>query len=339
MLQLVADWQLGHLITSPALESERETGWVQATFYLGLARLASTSKNPKYFRVIRQLGDRNHWRLGPRLYHADDQLIGQVYVAAFDHYHDPHMIKPMMEQFDQVLVNTPATELTFNETGRCQQRWCWCDALFMAPATWMAISRITGKRRYRDFANSEFLATKEFLLDQDERLFYRDSRFFDQRGSDGEKVFWSRGNGWVFAGLINILRELPHNYPARNHYESLFIEMADKLLTLQRPDGFWPASLLSQPTSRVAESSGTAFFTYGIASGINLGLLDRRRFEKVALRGWNALVGAVNAEGRLGRVQQPSDRPGDVDVNDSQFYGSGAFLLAGSAIKSMLYSQ
>src|SRR5262245_11943656 len=238
-LQLVADWQLGHLIRSPALQSEQETGWVQATFYLGLASLASTSKNPKYLRVIRQFGHRNHWRLGPRLYHADDQLIGQVYAAAFDHYRDPHMIKPMMEQFDQVLVNAPATELTFDETGRCQQRWCWCDALFMAPATWMAISRITGKRRYRDFANSEFLATKEFLLDQYECLFYRDSRFFDQRGSDGEKVFWSRGNGWVFAGLINILRELPHNYPSRNRYESLFIEMADKLLTLQRPDGFW----------------------------------------------------------------------------------------------------
>ena len=168
---------------------------------------------------------------------------------------------------------------------------------------------------------------------------YRDSRFFDQRGPDGKKIFWGRGNGWVFAGLINILRELPRDYYSRKRYEALFIEMADKLLTRQRPDGFWSASLLSRPELSVAESSGTAFFTYGIASGINLGLLDRGRFAKVALRGWGALIGALNADGRLGRVQQMDDRPGTADVNDSQFYGSGALLLAGTAIKSMIESQ
>src|SRR5215475_7568257 len=116
ILQLVADWQLGQLTRSHVSDPEQETSWVQATFYLGLARLASTSKNQKYFEVIRQLAHRNHWRLGPRLYNADDQLIGQVYVAAYDRYHDPHMIKPMIEQFDQVLVNPPVTELIFDET-------------------------------------------------------------------------------------------------------------------------------------------------------------------------------------------------------------------------------
>ena len=232
----------------------------------------------------------------------------------------------MLAQFDQILANKPNVELTFDQAG-CQQRWCWCDALFMAPASWMAISRITGVQRYRDFADSEFWATKEFLFDRDDHLFYRDSRFFDRRGPDRKKIFWGRGNGWVFAGLINILRELPRDYYSRKRYEALFIEMAEKLLRRQRPDGFWSASLLSRPELSVAESSGTAFFTYGIASGINLGLLDRGRFAKVALRGWGALIGALNADGRLGRVQQMDDRPGTVDVNDSQFYGSGAFYL------------
>jgi unsaturated rhamnogalacturonyl hydrolase len=337
-LKLVADWQLSHMAKNPTPDSE-ETSWVQASFYIGLAIWATTSDDPRYFETIRNLGQRNDWRLGPRQYHADDQAIGQVYAAAFDHFGDPRMVAPMVEQFDRVLANKPNVTLTFDQTDQCQPRWCWCDALFMAPASWMIASRITGDPRYREYADAEYWATKDFLFDQDEHLFYRDSRFFDQRGPDGEKIFWSRGNGWVFAGLINILREFPRDHPDRVRYEALFVEMADKLLTRQRADGFWTTSLMSSPESSAADTSSTALFTFGIASGVNLGLLNRKRFAMAALRGWNALAGAVDADGRLGRVQQIGDRPGSVEVNDTQLYGSGALLLAGTATKSMITAE
>ena len=198
----------------------------------------------------------------------------------------------MTAQFDRVLANKPNVTLTFDQTGLCQQRWCWCDALFMAPASWMAASRITGDPRYREYADTEYWATKDYLFDRGEHLFFRDSRFFSQRGSHGEKNFWGRGNGWVFAGLINILRELPRDHPNRKRYEALFIQMANKLLTRQRSDGFWATSLMAPPELSAAESSSTAFFTYGMASGVNLGLLNGERFATAAMRGWNALAGA-----------------------------------------------
>ena len=337
-LRLVADWQLEHMGSDPAVDS-KQIGWVQASFYIGLARWAAGSKDPRYFEAIRKLGHQNHWHLGPRLYHADDQAIGQVYAAAFDHYGDFRMVAPMMAQFDRILANKPNVTLTFDQPEQCQKRWCWCDALFMAPASWMAASRITGDPRYRDYADTEYWATKDYLFDREEHLFFRDSRFFDKRGPNGEKIFWGRGNGWVFAGLINILRELPHDYPHRIRYEALFIEMADKLLTRQRFDGFWATSLMSPPESGAVDSSSTAFFTYGMASGVSLGLLNREHFAKAALRGWNALAAAVDPHGRLGRVQQIGDRPGPVDVNDSQPYGSGALLLAGTATELMLDAE
>jgi unsaturated rhamnogalacturonyl hydrolase len=337
-LKLVADWQLDHIANIPTLDSE-ETGWVQASFYIGLARWAARSDDPRYFEAIRKLGQRNEWHLGRRLYHADDHAIGQVYAAAFDHYGDLRMIAPMVGQFDRILANKPNVTLTFDQTDLCQQRWCWCDALFMAPASWMAASRITGDRRYRDFADTEFWTTKDYLFDPDEHLFFRDSRFFDARGPHDEKIFWGRGNGWVFAGLINILRELPRDHPSRVRYEALFIQMADKLLTRQRLDGFWATSLMSPLESSTADSSGTAFFTYGMASGVNLGLLNRERFETAALRGWNALAGTVDPYGRLGQVQQIRDRPAPVDINDTQLYGSGGLLLAGTATMSMIEAE
>lgn len=337
-LKLVANWQLDQMANISTLDLE-ETGWLQASFYIGLARWAASADDPRYFEAIRKLGQRNDWHLGRRLYNADDHAIGQVYAAGFDYYGDFRMVAPMAEQFDRVLANKPHISLTFDQAGLCQQRWCWCDALFMAPASWMATSRITGDPRYRDYADTEYWASKDYLFDQDEHLFFRDSRFFDQRGPHGEKIFWGRGNGWVFAGLINILRELPRDHPNRIRYQALLIEMADKLLTRQRSDGFWATSLMAPPELSASDSSSTALFTYGMASGVSLGLLDRRRFATAATRGWNALVAAVDANGRLGRVQQPGDRPGPVEVNDSQPYGSGGLLLAGTAMKAMIATE
>ena len=337
-LKLVANWQLDRIVNIPTQEFE-ETGWVQASFYIGLARWAARSDDPRYFEAISRLGQRNEWRLGSRLYHADDHAIGQVYAASFDHYGDFRMIAPTAAQFDRVLADKPNVSLTFDEAGLCQQRWCWCDALFMAPASWMAASRITGDPRYREYADTEYWATKGYLFDRREHLFFRDSRFFSQRGSRGEKIFWGRGNGWVFAGLINILRELPRDHPNRIRYEALLIEMANKLFTRQRLDGFWATSLMGPLASSVSESSSTALFTYGIASGVSLGLLNRERFARAAIRGWNALAGVVDHDGRLSFVQQIGDKPGMVDVNDSHLYGSGMLLLAGTAVKSMIETE
>jgi len=333
-MKLVANWQLAHMSEIAANESA-ETGWVQASFYIGLARWAAQSRDPRYFAPIRALGHRNGWRLGRRLYHADDQAIGQAYAGAFGHYGDRQMIAPMLEDFDRILAHRPTVSLTFDGGGLCENRWCWCDALFMAPAAWMAASRVTGDRRYRDYADSEFWVAKEYLFDPEDRLFFRDSRFFNQRGPGGEKIFWSRGNGWVFAGLVNILRELPKDHPSRKRYTTLFIAMADKIAARQRPDGFWSTSLLAKPESGVAESSGTAFFVYGLASGVNSGLLKGKWFADAALRGWAALVSAVDREGRLGRVQGVGDRPGPVLSDNSEPFAVGGFLLAGSAMQEM----
>ena len=89
---------------------------------------------------------------------------------------------------------------------------------------------------------AEFWATADFLYDPAEKLFFRDSRFFERRDDKGRKQFWSRGNGWVFAGIANILEVLPKDDPHRPRLEQLFREMAARLKTLQKPDGYWICS-------------------------------------------------------------------------------------------------
>jgi len=108
--------------------------------------------------------------------------------------------------------------------------------------------------------------------------------------------------------------------------------MAARLITLQKADGYWPASLLDQDPGTPPESSGTAFYTYAFAWGVDVGLLDRATYEPAAVRGWHALTKAVQSDGMLGWVQQVGDRPDSVSARETQFYGNGAFLLAGTAM-------
>ncbi|MBV8807019.1 MAG: glycoside hydrolase family 88 protein, partial [Sinobacteraceae bacterium] len=201
---------------------------------------------------------------------------------------------------------------------------------FMAPPAWIALTNATGDRRYLDHADAEFWATTEYLYDQSDHLFYRDSRFFEQRDSQGRRIFWGRGNGWVFAGLARILTALPADYPSRPRYEALFREMAAKLVSLQGAKGYWPVSLLEPQQS--PETSGTGFFVYGLAWGVNHGLLPAGQYRRSIQRGWRALVAAVKPDGKLGWVQRIGAEPDQVSADDTQLYGTGAFLLAASEV-------
>ncbi len=88
------------------------------------------------------------------------------------------------------------------------------------------MSRQTGDPRYAEFALDEFWATTDFLYDPVEKLYFRDSRFFERRDDQGRKLFWSRGNGWVFAGIANLLDVAAEGHPHRPRIEALFREMA-----------------------------------------------------------------------------------------------------------------
>jgi unsaturated rhamnogalacturonyl hydrolase len=337
LVEEVADWQLAHLEPIDTIQVAREESrnprsWQQGAFYAGLTALAERSSSTRFQQAVIDHGRSVDWQLGDRTYHADDHVIGQSYLWAAAHGAGPEAIGPLRERFDTILAAPPHVGLAVDSPPPCWARWCWCDALFMAPPVWVGLTAMTNDARYAAYAHAEFRATTDFLYDPEEHLFYRDSRFFTQHDEAGRKLFWSRGNGWVFAGLARVLSTLPANDPARSDYEALFKAMAARLATLQKSDGYWAPSLLAAHDATPPESSGTSFFVYGMAWGIRAGLLDKEAYEPTVRRGWHALEAAVQSDGRLGWVQQVSDRPDRVAADDTQFYGAGAFLLAGGAV-------
>jgi len=193
-----------------------------------------------------------------------------------------------------------------------------------------AMTAATGDKRYLELGNRLWWKTTDYLYDKDEHLYFRDSRFFEQRSPNGRKVFWSRGNGWVIAGLVRMLDDMPEDFPDRGRYLALYREIAAKVASVQGTDGYWRSGLLDPAAMPNPETSGTGFFVYALAWGVNRGVLDRATYEPVIRRGWVALVNAVQPGGMLGWVQRIGDQPGATTADTTEVYGVGAFLLAGS---------
>ncbi len=319
-MRKVADWQLART------GSFNSQDWTFATLYLGMLQASSTLNDPRYSNYV--LGVANHYKfhLGPRKYHADDQAIGQSYLWLYAHDHNRAEIEPLQKQFDEVMQAPDDPQKPI---------WWWCDALFMAPPVWTQLSSVTHDARYLEYMDREWHITSDLLWDPQEHLFFRDKSYFDKREANGQKIFWSRGNGWVMGGLVRVLTFMSKDDPRRPFYVEKFRQMAAKIRSIQGKDGLWRPGLLDPAHYPYPEVSGSAFFVYALAWGVNQGILDRQIFQPVVAHGWRGLIAHIYKDGRLGCIQPVGAAPGAYTPGASYVFGVGAFLLAGSQVQQV----
>jgi rhamnogalacturonyl hydrolase YesR len=172
------------------------------------------------------------------------------------------------------------------------------------------------------------------MLDNETGLYFRDGKYVYPKHTtaSGKKDFWARGDGWVLAGLAKVLNDMPTTYKHRDFFEKKFVRLANAVAKLQQKDGYWTRSMMDAEQAPGPETSGTAFFTYGILWGINNGLLPEKKFAPVVNRAWKYLsTTALQADGKVGYVQPIGEKaiPGQmIDANSQANFGVGAFLLA-----------
>lgn len=322
-MRKVGDWQMAKS------RAQFNQQWTFAALYAGYMAAAKTLPDPAYEKAMLDMGNKFDWKLGPRLAMADDQAVGQTYLELFEQYHEQRMIEPTEKQFD-VLMKTP--------DNPSKPVWWWCDALFMGPPVWARLYKATGNIVYLNYMNHEWWITSNLLYDPKEGLYFRDASYLKKHEANGQPLFWSRGNGWVMAGLARVLDAMPKNYPTRQKYVRQFQQMAAKVASIQSPDGLWRPGLLDPNAYPLPEVSGSGFFVYALAWGVDNGILDRKTYLPVVKKGWKGLVSHVYVNGRLGCIQPIGAAPGDYQPASSYVYGVGAFLLAGSEVDRLAAS-
>lgn len=331
-MKRVADWQWTNLETKGWKNPKKD--WTSGAMYTGMMAWAKLANDETYYNKLIQVGVDNKWETGRYRLFADDYCVGQLYSQLYTIYKRPEYIQKFRALADTI-VSLPHTEGLEWKNGIYTREWAWCDALFMGPPALGYLTQATGDQRYLDQSIALWWKSTAYLYDKDEHLFYRDSRYFDKKEKNGTKVFWSRGNGWVIAGLARLLSATPENHPEREKLVKLFIGMSEKLASLQQVDGSWHASLLDPESFPVKETSGTGFIAYALTWGINNGLISYKKYEPVVSKAWTALTTSVHADGKLGFVQAQGAAPDKVGYDDTDVYGVGAFLLAGSELLPM----
>lgn len=177
----------------------------------------------------------------------------------------------------------------------------WIDDMFMISAIQGQAYRATGDRRYLDRAAHEMTVYLDSIQCPN-GLFYH---------APDAPYHWCRGNGWMAAGMTELLSLMPDNHPDRPRILQSYRQMMETLLGLQREDGLW--GQLLDDTESWSETSGSAMFLYGMINGVRRGWLDADRYAPAVRRGWTALVSRINADGDIEGVCEGTNRSTDRD--------------------------
>lgn len=215
-----------------------------------------------------------------------------------------------------------------------QDRQVWVDSLFMDGAYLIERGRETGDPGWYAEAASQFVRFDRILSDPATGLLNHGFDFATGRMMNDPGVFWARGNAWYLASLGNLLTVLPPDHPDRAGLEALWRKRVESILPRQNEDGSWN-TLLLEIAGNYAETSATALFAFGLATGLEAGLTDAGAREAV-FQALDYLNGIIYESG--GRHFLPDTSggtsPGTAEYYLSiprvinQNYGIGAYILA-----------
>lgn len=314
--------------------------WDNAAYHTGNMEAYFVTKNPEYLKFSEDWAIHNEWK-GAKSNdkskwkytygETDEYVLFGDFQICFQVYADLYMI-----QQDPVKIARAIEVMEYQMSTSQNDYWWWADGLYMVMPVMTKLYKITRNEVYLQKLKEYLSYSDSIMYDEEARLYYRDAKYVypKHKTLSGKKDFWARGDGWVFAGLAKVLNDLPPNHADRNRYVSRFKAMAESIAACQQPEGYWTRSMLDAAHAPGPETSGTAFFTYGLLWGMNNRILDNSVYQPVVEKSWNYLTKtALQSDGKVGYVQPIGEKaiPGQVvDANSTANFGVGAFLLAAS---------
>jgi unsaturated rhamnogalacturonyl hydrolase len=326
-------WQAQH-------KPEVRAFWDEAAYHTGNMEAFRLTGDKKYKLYSEKWANHNKWMGATSADvknwkysygESDDYVLFGDWQICFQTYIDLYQLDPAPHKIARV------KEVMEYQMGTSRKDyWWWADGLYMVMPVMTKMYSLTGEKRYLDKLFEYYSYADSLMYNSEAGLYFRDAKYVypKHKSANGKMDFWARGDGWVFAGLAKVLKDLPGNDPHRSFYETRYKSMAKAIIESQQPDGYWTRSMLDKDHAPGPETSGTAFFTYGLLWGINNGYLNDKVYLSAAIKAWNYLEKvAVQKDGKVGYVQPIGEKaiPGQVvDANSTANFGVGAFLLAGA---------
>lgn len=337
--------------------AEVRSFWDNAAYHTGNMEAYFLTGEPRYLNYSLQWAEHNQWmgatESDPTLWEyktygedqrhvlfGDWQICFQTYIdlywIAMGKYVPPAIGMKRLPMHDNPAIRIMRAKevMQFEAYSKANDYWWWADALYMVMPVMTKMYKLTGDVRYLDKLYENLLYCDSIMLDAETGLYFRDGKYVypKHKTESGKKDFWARGDGWVLAGLAKVLQDMPDTYPHHQFFVDKYVRLAHAVAGLQQKDGYWTRSMMDPQQAPGPETSGTAFFTYGLLWGVNHGYLSKKEMMPVVRKAWKYLTKtALQADGRVGYVQPIGEKaiPGQVVNADSQAnFGVGAFLLA-----------
>lgn len=328
-------------------KAETRSFWDPAAYHTGNMEVYKLLKDDKQLDYTRRWAYHNNWsgatEADPSRWKYANYGEGKDYVlfgdwqVCFQTYIDLYNLAIANGGTDAdnyFMVKRAKEVMHYEAYSKNDDYWWWSDALYMVMPVMTKMYKLTGDVQYLDKLYENLLYSDRIMLDQETGLYFRDARYVypNHKSVNGKKDFWARGDGWVLAGLAKVLQDLPKDYKHYKFFVDKFQRLADIVAKTQQKEGYWTRSILDPNHAPGPETSGTAFFAYGIMWGVNNGFLAKKDYKKCIDRAWQYISEtAVQADGKVGYVQPIGDRaiPGQtVDANSQANFGVGAVLLA-----------
>lgn len=306
--------------------------WTRGVFYEGHMALYGICPDTALYNYALNWAKYHNWEMAYKqntTTNADNQCCAQTYLELYQ-------IDPSAEK-----IKTVKSCIDYNIGTKDFSLWTWIDAIQMSMPVYAYLGKITGDTVYYGHMHRlyEYSKTGQDMIgfyNASDGLWWRDKDFnAPYLNVNGKQCYWSRGDGWVYAALVRVLNVIPEKETNHDEYLGDYLAMTDALVKCQRSDGFWNPSLIDSTEYGGKETSGTALFVYGLAWGINKGILKGDKYLNAARKGWIAISKeAIHEDGFLGWIQGTGKQPCDSQplsydkVPDFQDFGAGCVLLA-----------
>lgn len=291
------------------LHAGKWIGYAETFYWNGSLKYASLTNDKKLLDLLEQRFQPLYTTenaLLPIKNHVDLNQFGCLPLGLYQLTKDKKYLElglPYADTQWEVPENGKPEQKAWAEKGLTWQTRLWIDDMYMITIVQSQAYKVTGDVKYIDRAAKEMVLYLD-TLQRENGLFYH---------APDVPFYWGRGNGWMAAGMTEILRNLPKDNQYRARIMQGYQTMMKSLKEFQTPGGMW--NQLIDEKDSWAETSGTAMFTYALITGVKQKWLDEKEYAPVARKAWMAMVPYVDEKGAVSEVCVGTNKK-----NDKQYY-------------------